>query len=234
MLKKLVATPRFRRIAGSFIAGWFRLIRWTCRRVDEPEGYVGTLEGQRTIIVTTWHGEHFMLPFARPVGWEDWLVKAMISRSRDGELNAIVAEKLGVGTIRASGGRDGNEVRRRGGVAGFVAALRELSAGNSVMLTADVPKVGKIVGEGIIQIARHSGRPIIPVATVTSRRHRTDSWDRAAINLPFGRFAVVYGEPITVARDAGPEEVETARRALQDELNRIHVRAYEIVGGRDV
>jgi len=233
MLKKLVATDRFRRVAASFIAGWFRFVRATCRRIDEPVGYIAGLGDRRSIIVTTWHGEHFMLPFARPVEWPGWSVKAMISRSRDGELNALVAEKLGVGTIRASGGRDGNEVRRRGGVAGFVAALRELAEGHSVMLTADVPKVGKIVGEGIVQIARHSGRPIIPVATVTSRRRRTNSWDRAVVNLPFGRFAVVYGTPISLERHAGPEEIEAARRALEDELNRIHARAYELVGGRD-
>ncbi len=231
MLKKLVASERFRIVVGSLIAGYFRFVNFTCRRIDEPADFFAGVDTPVPYVVTTWHGEHFMHAFARPS--PAWTMCAMISRSRDGELNAIVAEKLGARTIRASGGRNGKEVRRRGGVAGFVAALRELAAGHLVMLTADVPKTGKVAGEGVIQIARHSGVPILPVAAVTSRRIRMKSWDRAAFNLPFGRFVVVYGEPISVARDAGPDEIEAKRKALEDELNRIHTRAYEIAGGRD-
>lgn len=230
MLKKLVGSDLFRRSVASVIAGWFRFVRATCRMVVEPAPPNIQTQGQRPLVVTSWHGEHFMLPFAKPPGWT---LKAMISRSRDGELNALVAEKLGIGTIRASGGRDGKEVRRRGGVYGFVAALRELEQGFPVMLTADVPKVGKVAGDGVVQLAKYSGCPILPVAAVTSRRRRLKSWDRAAFNLPFGRFAVVLGAPIEVARDADDATLEAKRREVEAELNRIHARAYELAGGRD-
>ena len=234
MLKRLVRSERFRVFAGTALAGWFRLVRRSCRVVVEPEGFLEKIGGPQPLIITTWHGEHFMLPFVKPD--DRWPVKAMISRSRDGEMNVIVCEKLGIGAIRASAGRTGDEVRRRGGVAGFVAALRELRGGTAVALTADLPKgPAKIAGEGIVQIARHSGVPIVPVATVTTNRKRmVRSWDRAAFNLPFGRFAIVFGTPITVPGDADAEMLETKRKAVEDELDRVTARAYEIVGGRDV
>lgn len=234
MLKKLVRSHAFRVVVGTTLAWWFRFVRRSCRVVAEPSDFFERLGGPRPLIITTWHGEHFMLPFIKPD--DSWPVKAMISRSRDGEMNVLVCEKLGVGAIRASAGRTGEEVRRRGGVAGFVAALRELQRGTVVALTADLPKgPAKVAGEGIVQIARRSGVPIVPVATVTTNRKRmVRSWDRAAFNLPFGRFAMVFGTPIEVPADADEAMLEDRRRAVEDELNRVTARAYEIVGGRDV
>ncbi len=234
MLKKLVRSHGFRVFAGTALAGWFRFVRWTCRPVTEPAGFFERFGGPRPFVVTTWHGEHFMFPFIKPDA--SWPVKAMISRSQDGELNVVVAAKLGIGAIRASAGRSGDEVRRRGGVSGMVAALRELRQGTIVALTADLPKgPAKVAGEGIVQIARHAGVPILPVATVTTNRKRfARSWDRAAVNLPFGRFAMVFGEMIDVPADADAATIEACRLRVEQELNRVWARAYEIVGGRDV
>ena len=234
MLKRLVRSERFRVFAGTVLAGWFRFVRASCRMVVEPAGHLEALGAPHAMIITTWHGEHFMLPFAKPN--DSWPAKAMISRSRDGDMNVIVCEKLGIGAIRASAGKSGDEVRRRGGVAGFVAALRELQQGSVVMLTADLPKgPAKVAGEGIVRLARRSGIPIVPLATVTTNRKRmVRSWDRAAFNLPFGRYVVVFGAPIAVPRDADDATVEVCRKAVEDELNRVTARAYEIAGGRDV
>lgn len=232
MLKKLVATPAFRHVAASLLAAYFRLIHATCRKIVEPADFIERLGGPMPLIVTTWHGEHFMVPFVVPS--KAWKTAAMISRSRDGELNALVAEKLGSATIRASGGRSGEEVSRRGGVRGFVEVLRALASGMAVMITADVPKTAKVAGEGIVQLSRRSGVPILPFAAVTSRRRRmTRSWDKAAFNLPFGRFVIVFGDLITVPSDADAATIEAKRLEVETTLNRIMARAYELAGGRD-
>lgn len=231
MLKTLVGKPAFRRFAATLLAAYFRLVHRTNRAIMEPADYVEKFGGPRPLIVTTWHGEHFMIPFVVPS--RAWKVTAMISRSRDGDLNAMVAEKLGSETIRASGGRSGEEVARRGGVRGFVEALRALSDGKALMMTADVPKTAKVAGEGIVQLAKRSGIPIIPVAAVTSRRKRMRSWDRAALNLPFGRFVTVFAEPITVPPDADAETIEAKRQEVEAAVNRVTARAYELAGGRD-
>lgn len=232
MLKRLLRSAWFPNLVGTMFARWFGFVRWSCRTVVEPADAFAAVEALGPIVGTIWHGEHFMLPFLKPR--PDWPVKAMISRSRDGALNVAIVEKFGIGAIRASGGRTGAEVGRRGGVAGVVAAVRELEAGVSVVMTADVPKgPSRVAGEGVVQIARLAGVPIVPVACTTTHCLRMRrSWDRAAVALPFGRFAVVMGEPIRVAQDADAEALEAARLRVERELDRVTRRAYELAGGR--
>jgi lysophospholipid acyltransferase (LPLAT)-like uncharacterized protein len=111
--------------------------------------------------------------------------------------------------------------------------LRALEGGEMVVMTADVPKIARVCGEGIVTLARLSGRPIVPVAVVTSRRIDFKSWDRASVGLPFGRGAMVLGEPIFVAREAGDADLAAARRRVEDELDRVHARAYALIGATD-
>ncbi len=75
-----------------------------------------------------------------------------------------------------------------------------------------MPKVARVAGLGVVKLAQHSGRPIYPVAIATSRRIELDNWDRTAINLPFGRIALVASEAIYVPRDADDATLEAARQ----------------------
>jgi hypothetical protein len=157
---------------------------------------------------------------------------SLVSRSSDGEFNAIALRHLGIRAIRGSGAR-GRDQRLKGGAPALRAMLHALDDGENMFLTADVPKIARRCGEGIVVLARLSGRPIVPVAVATSRRMEFDSWDRASIGLPFGRGAIVAGGPITVPRDADAEAAEDARLAVERELNRVNARACELVGRTD-
>ncbi|HEY4819488.1 MAG TPA: DUF374 domain-containing protein, partial [Xanthobacteraceae bacterium] len=157
--------------------------------------------------------------------------KVLVSRHRDGEINAIAAARLGVGTIRGSGDT-GGRFDLKGGVGAFQGMLATLEEGCSVALTADVPKVARVAGIGIVKLAQLSGRPILPVAVATSRRKVLDNWDRTAINLPFSRLAMVAGDPITVPSDPDGATLEASRQALEARLNRVSARALELVDGR--
>jgi lysophospholipid acyltransferase (LPLAT)-like uncharacterized protein len=153
--------------------------------------------------------------------------KVLISRHRDGEINARAAEKLGIGTIRGSGAHNG-EFHRKGGAVAFTEMLDALAQGYNVAMTADIPKIARVAGLGAIKLAQHSGRPIYPVAIASHRRIVLDNWDRSAINLPFSRMGLVAGEPIYVAADADDAALEATRQRLENELNRVTARAYEI------
>ena len=87
-------------------------------------------------------------------------------------------------------------------------------------LTADVPKVSRVAGLGIVKLARKSGRPIYPVAVATSRRVELDNWDRSDVNLPFGRFAIAVGDPIRIEAEADETAQERARLAIEAGLER--------------
>jgi lysophospholipid acyltransferase (LPLAT)-like uncharacterized protein len=169
-----------------------------------------------------------MMPFFRR---DPLRAKVLVSRHRDGEINAIASTRLGVPAIRGSG-TTGRDFHRKGGVAGFKGMLEALSQGYNVALTADVPKVSRVAGPGIVQLARISGRPIYPVVPATSRRYELNNWDRSAIGLPFGRIAFAIGEPIWVAANADDAALEEARLAVQTGLNAVTERAYAIVDAR--
>jgi lysophospholipid acyltransferase (LPLAT)-like uncharacterized protein len=180
------------------------------------------------VIITMWHGQHFMIPFARPKGMKS---SVMISRHADAEINAIAAHALGMGTIRASGAHDAAQARRKGGMAGFREAMRELQNGVTVGLTADVPKgPAKVVGRGVVLLASHSGRPIVPVAYATSRNIDFRSWDDASLSLPFGRAGFVLGDPIHVPPDADEATVERYRAIVKAALDDATDRAYRLAG----
>ncbi|WP_417666684.1 lysophospholipid acyltransferase family protein [Roseibium sp.] len=231
MLKRFGRHPALLKGVGSFLANYLKFVRRTNRFVVDPPGIYEQIPDQLPVIVAMWHGQHFMAPFIRPDGWA---VSVMISRSADGEINAIAAEKLGLGLIRASGSQKAHQISKRGGMRGFIEAMRTLKKGENVALTADVPKgPARVAGPGIVQLARHSGRPIIPVAVATSRSVELNSWDKASINLPFGRGAIAIGDLIHVDPEADDDALEVARQAVEEGLNATTRRAYELVGRSD-
>jgi lysophospholipid acyltransferase (LPLAT)-like uncharacterized protein len=231
MLKRLGRHPAVLKAVGSFLAGYLKFVRRTNRFLVDPPQIYERLPEHLPAVVAMWHGQHFMAPFIRPDGWD---VSVMISRSADGEINAIAAEKLGLGLIRASGSQKAHQISKRGGMRGFIEAMRALRNGINVALTADVPKgPARVAGPGIVQLAKHSGRPIIPVAVATSRSIELNSWDKASINLPFGRGAIVIGDMIHVDPEADDEALEACRKAVEAGLNATTRRAYELVGRSD-
>lgn len=222
--KRIVSSPAFQNVMGTVGAWYLKLVWRTSRAILEPATIYETV--QTPAIIAMWHGQHFLMPFIKKNDARH-RAKVLISRHRDGEINARAAEKLGVGTIRGSGAHNG-EFHRKGGAAAFGEMLDALNEGYNVAMTADVPKVARVAGMGVVKLAQHSGRPIYAVAIASSRRIDLDNWDRTAVNLPFSRIAVVASEAITVPRDADDAALEAARQFVENELNRLTKRAYDI------
>jgi lysophospholipid acyltransferase (LPLAT)-like uncharacterized protein len=223
LVKRLVGSRSFQRAVGVMAAEYLRLVWSTTWFVVEPEGFVEHAQFDFPVIVGIWHGQHFLLPFMRG----ERAFKVLISRHRDGEINAIAAEHLGIGAIRGSGDH-GGEFARKGGVGAFRQMLATLAQGCSVTLTADVPKVTRIAGSGIVRLAAVSGRPIYLVAIATHNRITLNNWDRTEINLPFGRGGIVGRGPFRVAADADADALETARLTIESELNGATKRAHQL------
>jgi lysophospholipid acyltransferase (LPLAT)-like uncharacterized protein len=224
-LRDLTRSGWFQRAAGFAAAEFLRLIWWTNRFKFDPPDLYERAEQDMPLIIAFWHGEHFMMPFAR----RDYPAAVLISRHRDGEINAIAAERFDIETVRGSGSH-GNDFHRKGGVGAFKTMVRTLQDGTNMALTADVPKVARKAGLGIIMLARESGRPILPMAIATSRFKRMNNWDRSVIHLPFGRGVIASGETVRVPADASETEMEQLRVQLQERLNEVNRRAYRLVG----
>jgi lysophospholipid acyltransferase (LPLAT)-like uncharacterized protein len=181
-------------------------------------------------IVALWHGQHLLAPCIYPKARG---LVAMVSRSADAELNALVVEKLGFQAVRGSGGREGTQNVEKGGARALIALKRALDAGKNVAMIADIPHgTPRQAGLGIVTLARLSGRPIIAVAIATSRRKVLErTWDKTTINLPFGRCGLVVGDPIHVAADADEAEMQRKRQELTDALNVATETAYRLADG---
>jgi len=223
-VKRLVGSRPFQQTAGVVAAEYLRLVWKTTRFTIEPDGIYERFARDAPVIIAMWHGQHFLTPFIRRA--ED-RAKVLISRHRDGEVNALAAQRLGAGIIRGSGHHTGGFIGK-GGVSAFKEMLSALDEGYNVALTADVPKVARVAGMGIIKLASASGRPIYPIAIATRRRVVLDNWDRTAINLPFGRGGRVAGDPVSVPPDADGATLEAARRTLELALDAATARAYAI------
>ena len=230
LLRNTLRSSWFQRAVGFLAAEWLRFV-WRTNRFNFEPGGIDALydrvEGQIPAIFAFWHGQHFLTPFIKTK--DSHKAKVLISLHRDGEFNAIAAERLGIGTIRGSGDH-GSAFHRKGGVGAFKEMVRALHDNYNVALTADVPKRSRVAGLGIIMLARESGRPIMPFAMATSRYVQLDNWDRTTINLPFGRGAVVGIEEVHVPRDADAAVMEECRLKLEAILNEATRRAYALVG----
>ena len=214
------------RLAGRSLAAYIRFVYRTSRVVAEPpEGY-RRFDTDQPVIVALWHGQFMMTALQRP----DNPVAAMVARHGDAELLGALLANLNVELVRGAGanGRRAD----KGGAHALRKALTLLAEGRTLVMTADVPPgPARQCGEGIITLARLSGRPIVPMASATTRFLALDTWSRLTINLPFSRLAYVYGEPLWVPRNAGADERERLRCELEVRLNAATQRAYEMSGG---
>lgn len=232
-MKKILKSDRFTKIIAWLIALFIKLVRRTGRfEIRRGDIAARFWSEDKPFVAATWHGQNMILP----TFWHNWReMRILVSRHGDGEIVANVMEFLGVGTIRGAGVPKGEErtykQKGKGGAGALRAMVRALGENISIGLTADLPPgPARLAGEGIVMLARLSGRPIVPVAATTRARIRLNNWDSFTINLPFSKGALVWGEPIYVPRDATPEEIEEARKRVEDGLNAVAAEAEEIVG----
>jgi lysophospholipid acyltransferase (LPLAT)-like uncharacterized protein len=213
------------------LAGWYmRLVQMTSRVVYEPENpfvlYAPFLPG----IGTLWHGNQFLLARIRPANVP---VRILISNHRDGEITARVAKKFGAETVRGSGGGGSKRWIEKGGVSSFLALRDSIDQGYTVILTADGTRgAPRRAGEGIIALARISGRAIVGIGIAARPGIVFNSWDRSVLPLPFCRIAVVPTAPVSVPADASDALIEEKRRELENALNAATERAQQIAGRR--
>ena len=112
--RRLKNKPWVQKTIGILAAEYLRLVWTTSRFTMEPAEPYRLYEAQQPVIIAMWHGQHFLLPFLR----RQYRFRVLISRHSDGEINAVAAERLGVGTVRGSGDH-GTRFHIKGGVAGF-------------------------------------------------------------------------------------------------------------------
>ncbi len=228
MLKKIGRSKVVLVTAGFLLAAYLKFVCATTRFRTSPADHYQPVYDHMPFILASWHGLHLMVPLARR---RDHSVTVLVSRSADGEINAAAARSMGLSIIRGSGGRSRKKASRKGGAAGFLRMKSTLEKGGTVAQTADVPRsTPRRCGLGIVTLALHSGRPVVPVAVATERFIELKNRERTRIPLPFGRGGVAVGRPVYVRANENDPDLQNARRDVEAEMNRAQTAADELAG----
>ena len=228
MLKKLGRSRVLLRSAGILLGFYLKFVWATTRFRTSPEDHYQPVHDHMPFILASWHGLHLLVPLARR---RDHSVTVLVSRSGDGEINAAAAKFVGLSVIRGSGGRARRKASRKGGAVGFLRMKSELEKGGTVAQTADVPRgEPRRCGLGIVTLALHSGRPIVPVTVATRWYIDIKNWEGTRVPLPFGRGGLAVGEPIYVRDNGAGADLEKARADVEAALNRAQKKADELAG----
>lgn len=160
------------------------------------------------VILPYWHEQTLLMVFA----YRGPKVNVLISESKDGELLARTMRYFSVGAVRGSSSR--------GGRAAFKALLALGREKVDLVLTPDGPRgPRRELKDGVIQLARLTGRPVVPMAFSCSRGMRFSSWDRFLFPFPFGRGVYAFGEPLFFSKEEGVdhfrERLQTAMKDVQ-------------------
>ena len=226
----LANSPLVRSAIVWLITQFFRLVHITNPRLPGSSALDDMKRGGEPFIAVAWHGQHLMAPFLMPRGVG---FVAMFSRSKDAELNARVAERFGVEIVRGSGGRDRARGAEKGGARALLVLKKALAEGKTAAMIADIPHgTPRDSGPGVILLAKLSGRPILPICYLTTRRKVLEkSWDKTTIPLPFGKSGLIVGDPIFVPEDADDAMLEAKRIELTNSLNANTKRVHDLVDG---
>ena len=192
------------------------LVRTVRLTIEGEAAAMATLKQHEGGILVTWHGRTLIpLHHFRNRGY--W---ALVSLSRDGDIQALNFSQHGYKIVRGSTGR--------GGERAAVQMLRALKKGGILAFTPDGPRgPSGVVQPGVVFFARRSAKPIIPLAIAATPRKLLPTWDRYLVPAPFSRCAWVFGEPIFIAED---ESNEDACRRVAEGINACDARANAMLG----
>ena len=170
------------------------------------------------VIISFWHDQLFMMV----KGYHGPGARILISASKDGELISRTMRYFGQDSVRGSSSR--------GGRAAFKHLLTIAKQPFDLVITPDGPKGPRHqVKDGLIQLARLSGRPVVPMAFACSRGHRFKSWDRFLLPYPWGKGIYCFGEPQYFHKG---ESIDAFRMRIQQAMDdntrkaQEHLRSY--------
>lgn len=152
-----------------------------------------------------WHGDELVL-----VAYYSFRRLAVLSSlSKDGTIMARVLTLLGYQVFRGSSSK--------GGARGLIGLIKAVKGGSQAALAVDGPR-GPIyeVKPGIVELARKTGKPIVPLRTTCDRAwYIPRAWNRSYMPKPFAKVRVEYGAEIAVnAGDSLEELAARVKKAL--------------------
>ena len=185
----------------------------TCRLQAEPEvsgidPYETT--GENRYLYCVWHDQIVMTVFSgRPKN-----MAGLVSGHQDGSYLADAMKRLGITPVRGSSKRGGSRA---------MGELLQRVRKYHVAITPDGPRgPRRKLKTGIVFLASHSGRGIIPSVYACRRGWRIQgNWTDMLLPWPFTTIYATGGPPFVVPPDLDRDELEQYVERLEREMDRL-------------
>lgn len=202
--KKITRTSQFH----SFLYSFIRLYSWTFRiRIENEHKWMGHLQNGGRVILCTWHQQFFsaIRYFQR---YKNLKPALMISKSRDGEMIAAVAERSGWVTIRGSSSNGGRLALKQ-----MVDHLKGSGLAGHIL---DGPRgpAGEVKA-GLISMAHLAEAAVVPFYTSADRSWFFKSWDNFFLPKPFAKVTISFGDPIELENSNDEGAFESQRSYIE-------------------
>ncbi len=216
-----VQSPALLRVINSFVVLLIRLIFLTTRREfvrDSIKRAPFADTGPVRFLYSVWH-DSVIPPIFGAKGHQS---VALISQHRDANTIEVMLKAVGMDAIRGSTSRGG---------ASAIKKLISLSQGKHVVITPDGPRgPHHKMKAGIVFLASHSGRPVIPTAFSATRYWKfRGSWTSIWIPKPFSKIYYLVGDPIEVPENLSREELNYYTDLVQAKMEELEREAKQLV-----
>ncbi|MDP2972089.1 MAG: lysophospholipid acyltransferase family protein [Deltaproteobacteria bacterium] len=195
---------------GPWLAFWIiKLLGRTMRLVEiHPEIPRSFWEKGIPVIGALWHGRLLMMPII----YKGKKLSFLVSPHRDGQVMGKALKRFGFHAILGS--------TTRKGFSGFKQMVR--AHGSDIGIVPDGPRGPRQqVQIGVIELARRTGNPILPLTFSASKKKIFKTWDRFLLPYPFSKGVFIWGEPVYVDRDGDRDYLEEKRLLLERKLNEL-------------
>ncbi|MCX8118807.1 MAG: lysophospholipid acyltransferase family protein [Desulfobacterota bacterium] len=212
MSKKKRIKKRLVEWLGPPLAYWaIRLLGWTMRfEVVNPHIQSTLVEKGIPFIAAFWHDRLLMMP----LGYRGKRLSFLVSPHRDGQIIGRSLKKFGFQPIYGSS--------HKGGAKALWEMVRAIQSGSDVAIVPDGPRGPRHqLQVGVIELARRTGRPILPISFNASKKKVFKTWDRFLLPFPFSKGVFVWGEPIYVESKGDRDYLESMRRLVERRLNEL-------------
>jgi lysophospholipid acyltransferase (LPLAT)-like uncharacterized protein len=193
-------------------------LRIKCIGADQLDKMVSRGNG---VILAIWHG-NTMIPiyYLKNRG-----IIAIVSESRDGQLQGRLLASRGYRLIRGSSSR--------GGVKVLITSARMLKNGGTLAITPDGPRgPNREMQAGTVQLASKTGSTVLPIGVACQWGKRVRSWDKHLIPFPFSKAVIYFGEPIII--DENLKSIDEWTLIVQDAINAADEAAAKVLVGKSV
>lgn len=197
---------------GAAVHGLILGLGWTFRwRVHDPGNVCGN-PPDHPMVWIFWHNRTFALPGSYRRFLRDRGGAILSSASRDGEIIAVIAAKIGCAAVRGSSSRRG--------VNALMGLLDWIRRGYDVAVVPDGPRGPRYrLAPGVIKIAQKTEAKILPVRVEYGSFWTFKSWDRFRLPKPFTTVDIFFEPLVDVPAELAEEEFEEKRKEVEVLMN---------------